>query len=663
MITRAMKIAYDMSYQDWIPDESLAYGPNEKERLSSRIYGMIGADTSGKSYVHFRGFGPEYKKVIKIVSEGAETERIGTDIIIYPKDGYALGLLKKTAIEGKKIGFQYGATVRFRAINRAIDPFVDGTLLGRVEKKMEKNKKIASKLATHIRIAQKLIIASNAEQEVEKVLKEVLPGSEFEGKTHAVGGYVRDQLLSEMKPDSGIEAKDLDIVVEIDGGAKKITHFLHSKLKNSKGEAVMHRPHELGAGYPIWQISFYEDENGDTQIGDKSFKTSGAVIEFADTQKESFPDPKSRQRITTHGTLDEDMMRRDFTVNMLLKDMTTGEIKDLTGTSKKDLEAGILQGHPKVDLNKIFSDDPLRMIRLIRFKVKYDWTIPADVKEIVKKNAHRLNIVSAERMRDELVKIMQYGKLGEAIKLMKETGFSKVETEKGGEINPISFLLQKLEGMEVTHDSPYHIDTEDKKDNKVIDHTFNVIQQAKKTVNAQLAALLHDIGKPATRTQDEAGKVNFLKHEEVGIDIAEDILKRFKFDKKTIVKLNSLVKNHMRPHSLEGASDKALRKFIRDMGDDLDDVLDIAEADSKGKNPPSPYMDILRERIDTLQNAVIAPKTKPILNGKEVMDLLGIKPGPQIGKVNEFLLDLQDEKPELTKEEASKAISDKFGTK
>jgi len=346
---------------------------------------------------------------------------------------------------------------------------------------------------------------------------------------------------------------------------------------------------------------------------------------------------------------------------MLLKDMTSGEIKDLTGVSKTNIEKGVLRGHPDVDLNQIFADDPLRMIRLIRFKVKYDWDIPEDVKAIAKKNANRLNILSAERLEGELTKVMQYGKLPEAISLMKELGFNKVEIKDDEELNPVSFLLKELEKLDIRHESPHHVDTDDWKDDKVIDHTINVIRKTKKTVHAQWAALLHDIGKATAKTKDElTGKTSFKKHEEEGLEIAEEILRKFKFDRKTIDKVLRLIKNHMRPHSLEGASDKALRKFIREVGDDLDDVLDLAKADSEGKNPPQPYVDELRRRIDALQNAVIETKVKPVLNGKEVMDLLGIKTGPKVGEVNAFLMDLQDEKPELTKEEAKEAILKKF---
>jgi len=643
---------------NWVVNDAWSYGPNEKDHITSRLYAVIGADNSGKSFVKFKGFGPEYSKLIKNLRRiaGSSTS-VGSDIYLYPADGYSLGLMKKAAQEGIKLGFKYGAEIRLRAINVAIDPFSDGTLMGHVERRVSVRRKIASTLYREGLIAGRLIIASTAEQEAEKVLKIVLPDTPFSGLAHAVGGYVRDELLAQMFPGKVDPPKDLDVVVEMEGGAEKIAKYLNGTLKNSKGSPATHSPHELGKGYPIWSLSFYEDDSGNVKVGDKVYSTAGAVIEFADTQKEAFPDPETRQRVTTHGTLDEDIKRRDFTVNMLIKDMTTGEIKDLTGVSKSDLENGVLKGHPEVDLNKIFSDDPLRMIRLVRFKVKYGWNIPDDVRDIVKRNVHRLNILSSERIRDELLKIIKYGKLKEAIALSKELGMDKVEVEEDGEeLNALSFLMEKLKPLEIYHDSKHHIDTDDKKDDKIIDHTLNVVTEAKNTIEAQLAALLHDIGKPIARAVSEDGRIKYKKHEEAGLEIAEEILRKFKIDSKTIKKVLSLVKNHMRPHSLEYATDKALRKFIRDMGDDLEDVLDMAEADSRGKNPPNDYVHKLRRRIKEIQNAKIPVTTKSVLDGKEIMDILKVKGGPGVGKAKQFILDLQDETPNLSRSEATKAI-------
>jgi poly(A) polymerase len=376
---------------------------------------------------------------------------------------------------------------------------------------------------------------------------------------------------------------------------------------------------------------------------------------------------------------------------MLLKDLTTGEIKDMIGgVSIKDIKKikdmdskgsigaikkGVLEGHPDVDLVKIFSDDPLRMIRLIRFKVKYNWSIPEEVKQITRDNAYRLNIVSSERIRDELIKVMEQGKLKEAIELAKDLGFDKVEVKvdidddgEPEELNALSFLLNELKPLEMRHDSPHHIDTEDKKDDKIIDHTNNVLAQAqlKKTVEGQLAALLHDIGKPKTRTED-GGKVQFIKHEIEGLEIAEQILRKFKLKKKQIDDILFIIKNHMRPHQIENAEDRTLRKFIDEMGDRLESVLDIAEADSEGKNPPKSYMNKLRNRIKDIQKKdAQSLSTKPMHNGNEIMELLGIekkgkgKGNPEVGKVIKFLREERFKNPNITKEEEKQMILDNF---
>jgi tRNA nucleotidyltransferase/poly(A) polymerase len=177
----------------------------------------------------------------------------------------------------------------------------------------------------------------------------------------------------------------------------------------------------MGAAYPIWQITFKDN----VEFDGETYRTKGAVIEFADTQTESFPDPESRQRVVEYGDLKQDVERRDFTVNMLMKDLSTGEVRDLTGTSINDIKKGILRGHPGVDFNKILRDDPLRMMRLIRFQAKYGWKVPLSVLKIVKRNAGRIKAVSGERIRDELIKVMKLGKLAQAIKMMKVVGLLK----------------------------------------------------------------------------------------------------------------------------------------------------------------------------------------------------------------------------------------------
>lgn len=473
--------------------------------------------------------------------------------------------------------------------------------------------------------------SSSAEKEVERFLLVFLKGTEFANKAFGVGGYVRDELL-------GLEAKDLDIVVEMDGGAKKLTHFIKDELGDS-----ISTPREMGKGYPIWQITFKEDIKYKGEI----YKTDGAIIEFADTMKESFPDPSSRQRKTEPGTIDDDVARRDFTVNMLLKDLTSGEVKDLTGTSINDIKKGILRGHPGVSLDTIFNADPLRMIRLSRFFAKYDWQIPMYVLKSVKRNAERIKIVSAERVMDELKKVMLIGKLDKAINLMKVTGILK-------------YILPEVEELTRTKQHKKH-----HSEGGTYKHTLLVLKNAPKTIEGQLAALLHDIGKPATQQilQDD---IKFLGHEDVGADIAEAILRRLKFDNDVIKKVKLLVKNHMRLLQLgPKATEKALRKFIRDIGDELiDTIVDLSEADALGSLPVENYIPELRDRIKKIKESPQKVTKEPIISGQEIMDLLNINAGPKIGEIKKFLIDLEDDyvstSRTLSKEEAKSKILEKF---
>ena len=479
------------------------------------------------------------------------------------------------------------------------------------------------------RIAKK-VISSAAEKEVERLFKKLLPSSPFAGKAFSVGGYVRDELL-------GVGTKDLDVVVNMQGGAGKMTKWLHREFPS------ISRPRQM-RNYPIWVIAFKEDVKYKGEV----YNTSGAEVEFADSQKESFPDESSRDRLTEPGTLEEDSQRRDFTVNMLLRDLSSGELLDLTGTSIKDIKEGILRGHHAVDFGKILNDDPLRMMRLVRFQVKYGWKIPMDVLRTVKKNAGRIKIVSGERIRDELIKIMKLGKLSQAIRLMKAVGL-------------LQYVLPEIEAMKgVMHD----LSRGHHQEGDVLKHTILVLKNAKPGVESQLAALLHDVGKPKTQEILE-DKIQFLGHETVGGEMAEAIMRRLKFERTTVKSVRRMVENHMRPHDLGrgGAGTKALRRFVRKVGEETyDAILDLAEADALGNLPPRNYIPELRKQIDEAMQIPVSQKS--VLNGKEIMDLLGMGEGIQVGEAIQFVKDMEDESAargeELGKAEATKLILDKF---
>jgi len=481
-------------------------------------------------------------------------------------------------------------------------------------------------------------IAKTAEKEAERLLMSLIKKSPWQNKVFSVGGFVRDELF-------GIESKDLDLVVEAKGGAKRFAEYLHGIFKEK-----VSTPRETGKSYPIWTMSFKENIEYDGE----TYEAKGADIDIADTMKESYPDPSSRQRETEYGTLEEDIKRRDFTINMLLKDLTTGEIKDMTGVSKDDLKKGILRGHPEVSLDKMFSEDPLRLIRLIRIQTKHGFHIPNDVIRAVKRNADRIKIVSAERIMEELSKIMKLGKLRQAVKFFKITGLLE-------HIFPeVNSLINVQQGKD------HHAEGD------VFRHTMKVLEHAPATIEGQMSALLHDIGKPATQTLVE-NQIHFYEHEDVGAEIAEAMLRRLKFDVKSIERIKKVVKSHMRPYDLAGAGEKSLRKFIRDVGDELvDSILELVRADELGSLPydvKDSVYDDLKRKIEKIRSSPAKIIKTPVLNGHEIMDLFKehgreLTPGPKIKEIMNFLLELADhyasQEKMLTKEEAKDKVVEHF---
>lgn len=476
---------------------------------------------------------------------------------------------------------------------------------------------------------------NNEVKNAELLLMQLFKDGMFKNHAYSVGGFVRDEIL-------GIASKDLDVVVDFQGGAEKAVNHI-----NNIFPLRTNSPLQIGAGYPIWSLTF----NGDVVFNGVEYHVKGAVVEFADAQKEAFPDENSRQRITIPGTLLDDVERRDFTVNSLMKNLTTGEIVDLSGVGLKDLHGGVLRGNPNVDFDKVLRDDPLRMIRLVRFHAKYGWKVPMDTLRAIKRNAARIEIVSAERIRAEFEKIMEIGKTAKAIRFMKAVGLLK-------------YVLPEFNAIfGVFHDTSrnFHLEA----GGHVWGHCLLVLENAKPGIENQLAALFHDIGKPATRKLN-GEKIQFLNHESVGAEMAEEIMRRMKFDNDTIKRVRRLVQHHMRPGYVSDSdtSSKAIRKFIRDVGDDLvDQLLDLAEADTTSNYPVDNYVPALRERIRTSLVAVPV-SNKPVLNGNEIMALLGITGGPIVGDIVKFLLEQQDnyasEGKVLSKEDAHQLVLHKF---
>lgn len=421
-------------------------------------------------------------------------------------------------------------------------------------------------------LKEKFIKKSSAsEKEVEKLIQKIIPKTKFDGKVFSVGGFVRDEII-------GIPSKDLDVLVEMKGGAEDLTKLIHDTFKDETT-----KPLDLGKGYPIWKINFKED----IKFKDEIFKTKGAELEVADTQKESFPDPSTRQRKTEPGTLQEDIERRDFTVNMLLRDLTSGEIKDLTGTSRKDIEKGILKGYPEGNMSTKFSEDPLRMLRLIRFMAKYNWDVPYQIIKDVKNNADRIKILSSEKIKEEIDKIMMVGKLSKAVKFMSVTGILK------------------------------HIIPELNKD--IVKLTVEVLSKSKPGVEKQLSALLSEID----------------PDEQLASKAAEDILKRLRYDNEMINKVKKTILNKNKAQEAKNYDTKELRKFIRDVGNELEYIIDLAEAKGDKKD-----FDNLKDRIKEVLKVPVNQRS--ILNGKDIMEIFNVK-GKDIQKYLSKAIEIEDQ--------------------
>jgi len=459
------------------------------------------------------------------------------------------------------------------------------------------------------------------EQTALKLISDMIKRSPFKGRVFLAGGMVRDELL-------GLDPKDIDLVVIMDQGGIKFCEWLAKKLNIYKS-----------GSNPVIFPKFGTAKVTLTGVIYNGVDLSKIDVEAVMPRTEKYT-TGSRKPEVSYGTLKDDVERRDFTVNSLLKDLTTGEILDLTGMGKSDLQKGIVRTPLNPDV--IFTDDPLRMLRAIRFTTKYGWKLPLFMIRSLKKNAAQLKNISSERIESELSKMLVTKNPAQAIRLLQITGLS-------------IHIFPELDLLIGLKQNKYH------KWNAV-QHTLEVLKKVPPKLELRLAALFHDIGKPQTKSVID-GEIHFYEHEEVSSDIARDIMKRLRYPNEIINKVVFAIQSHMR---LKGAgargdiiADKALRKLQRDMGDHLEDVLELVNADNKSHadayNMPDQVSNI-RNRMKKLS----IPKEKQVLpvNGNDIMNHLGIKkPGPIIGKLLSIVQDAVDENPKLKKQDALKMIS------
>ena len=410
-------------------------------------------------------------------------------------------------------------------------------------------------------------------------------------EVYVVGGYVRDIFLQ--RP-----VNDIDFVTVGSG----------ISLAKEVSEA-------LGRGDHLTVYANY----GTAQI-----KYRNLELEFVGARRESYH-RESRNPIVEDGTLEDDQNRRDFTINAMaicLNAERYGELVDPFG-GIADLHKGIIR--TPLDPDITFSDDPLRMMRAIRFATQLNFEIYPETFEAIRRNRERISIITRERINDELGKIMRSARPSIGFRLLDECGLLQL-------IFPV---LCELKGVEIMEGKGH-------KDN--FNHTLQVVDNvAAHSDNEWLrwAALLHDIGKPQTKRYDEKLGWTFHNHNFVGEKMISRIFRKMKMPMNEKMKyVEKLVGLHMRPQSVgeDGVSDSGVRRMITDAGEDLDDLMILAEADITSKNPAKVRRQLegfarLRKRMSELSDADALRNWKNPVNGNEIIDYFKIEPGKEIAEI------------------------------
>lgn len=387
------------------------------------------------------------------------------------------------------------------------------------------------------------------------------------------------------------------------------------------------------------------------QFGTIAARVAGEQVEITTYRSDVYDGETRKPEVAFGDTIEDDLLRRDFTVNAMALRLPQRELVDVHG-GVEDLLAGRLHTPQAAPVS--FRDDPLRMMRAARFTAQLGFTVSDEVRAAMTDLADSIDIVSAERVRDELVKLLNTSEPVPGIRLLVDTGLAER-------------FLPELPAMRLEIDEHHH-----HKD--VYEHSLTVLSQAigyeaerhageaPDTV-LRLAALLHDIGKPATRKLEPGGAVSFHHHDLVGAKLAKKRLRALRFDNDTIAAVSRLIELHLRFFGYtEGAwTDSAVRRYVRDAGPLLERLHELTRSDVTTRNRRKAdrlgfAYDDLEDRIKALADQEELDSIRPDLTGDDIMRILDIPPGRAVGEAYRYLLEVRMDEGPLGADEAEQRL-------
>ena len=432
-------------------------------------------------------------------------------------------------------------------------------------------------------------------------------GARFEKAGHElylVGGTVRDALR-------GVSPKDLDFAT--DARPNAVVRILQGWAD-----------HRYLTGIRFGTVGARKDE---------------LQLEITTFREEVYAEDSRHPHVAFAKEIETDLSRRDFTINAMALRLPDKEFID-PFRGLYDLGHKVLRTPLEPEIS--FGDDPLRMLRAARFVSTLEVVPEPNVLDAISGMKERLSIVSPERIQEEFSKLLLGEQVEQALSVVVETGLAEM-------------FLPELPALRLEQD-PIH------RHKDVLQHTLAVVARVPPDLVLRLAALLHDVGKPKTREITEKG-VQFHHHEVVGARMAEERLRALRYPERVVQEVRALVEMHLRFHSYSSWTDGGLRRYVRDAGPLLDRLNLLTRADCTTANPArarefARLQDELEERVARLAEEENLDAIRPPLDGNQIMERLGIPPGPRVGEAREYLLELRIDRGPIEEEEAYRLLDE-----